>query len=74
MNNLKAGSRVRFTVSGNTNSGSIDKAKFTINNSDVETANKKPSTNEFFVEYQIPANTTQFNVTAKVYHSQLGWF
>ena len=71
---LTAGDVVRFTVSG-TPADQIDKARFTINGvvgSEVTT--KKPSTQEYYTEYTIPAGVTSFTVTAQIHHLTLGWF
>jgi len=71
---LTAGSVVRFTISG-TPAGQIDKARFTINGvlgSEVTT--KKPGTDEYYVEYTIPAGVSSFTVTAQIHHLTLGWF
>ncbi|QQS39008.1 hypothetical protein IPM62_00100 [Candidatus Woesebacteria bacterium] len=72
---LKAGVKVRFAVSGSTNSGSIEKARFTVNGAlKPETNVKKPGTEEFYYEYQIPEDTANFSVKAELFHSELGWF
>ena len=75
LSTLKTGNIVHFTVSGTATSGVIDKAKFTINGiSFGETTNKKPGTDEFYVEYTIPEGVVSFTVDAQIHHSQLGWF
>jgi hypothetical protein len=80
---LSAGDVVRFAVSGSTNTGTIDKAQFTVseivgevteNNLSGEITTKRPGTNEFYYEYTIPANVYSFKVSAKIHHSTLGWF
>jgi hypothetical protein len=72
---LNAGNEVRFAVSGTATSGAFDKAKFTVNGTELgETSLKKPGTEEFYSEYTIPANVTSFTVSAQIHHSELGWF
>lgn len=74
LSSLKAGDRVRFTVSG-TPANKIDKAKFKINgNQKPEVTQKKPGTDEYYDEYTIPAGVTSFTVNAKLHHVTLGWF
>ncbi len=70
---LKAGDKVRFTVTGTTTSGTFDKARFTVNGTlGPETTTTKPSANqEFYYEYTIPAGTTSFTVTSEIHHAQL---
>ncbi|MBN1169143.1 hypothetical protein JXA63_04605 [Candidatus Woesebacteria bacterium] len=72
---LEAGDMIRFSVSGSATEGVIEKARFTINTTAaLETTEKKPSTEEFFIEYEIPEGQLDFNVKGEVYHSTLGWF
>ena len=74
LSNLKKGDTVRFTVSGSTSSGTFDKARFTVNGTSLgETTKKKPGSNEFYVEYIVPAGVTTFTVKGEVHHSQLKW-
>src|SRR3972149_6211544 len=74
LKNLSPGNTVRFAVAGEATSGSFDKARFSLNNSSLgETSNKKPGTQEFYVEYEIPENVTDFQVKGEVHHSELGW-
>ena len=71
---LSAGSVIRFTISG-IPADQIDKARFTINGVlGPETINKKPGTNEYYVEYTIPAGVYSFTITAQIHHLTLGWF
>lgn len=74
--NVKAGEKVRFTVLGSTNTGTYDKARFSINGATPqETTGKRPGTNEFFFEYTIPEGVTSFAVNAQLHHQSLGqWF
>ena len=78
LSNLKAGNTVRFTVSGTTNSGNIDKARFRINSPTWRTVvvAKKPGTNKFYDEYTIPEGVTGFTINAQLHHtsSDIGWF
>lgn len=75
LNNSDPGTKVRFTVSGTTNSGSFDKAKFSVNSVSLgETTLKKPGTNEFYIEYTLATDVTDFTVSAQIHHSELGWF
>lgn len=73
---LKNGDVVRFTVMGTTTNGTVDKARFNINGTQrAETNSKRPGTDEYFDEYTIPINTTNFNVTAQVHHQQTNsWY
>ena len=67
---LKAGDKVRFSVSGSSSSGNFDKAQFTINGTArAEVQSKKPGSEEFYDEFTIPAGVQSFNVTAKVHHA-----
>lgn len=69
LSNLKPGNKVRFTVSGSATSGTLDKARFTVNGVlRAEVTTKRPGTNEFYDEYTIPAGTTTFNVSAQIHH------
>lgn len=75
LNNMKAGDIVRFAVSGTTNAGNFDKARFTINGVQRPEVTQKLGTGEFYDEYVIPANTKNFNVSAQIHHQQLDkWF
>ena len=74
LSSLKAGDVVRFAVGGTTNSGSFDKARFTINGSlRSAVSSQKPGTGEFFDEYTIPDGPVDFTVSAQINHSSLGW-
>lgn len=71
---LTAGDTVRFAVTGTTNQGTFDAAKFTINGTvQPETTNKKPGTDEFYMDYVIPSGTLDFEVEGMIRHSILGW-
>jgi len=73
---LKPGDKIRLAASGTASSGSIDKARFKINNGSwQETATKKSGSNEFYIEYTIPSGVTSFTIEAQVHHNMLGqWF
>lgn len=75
LNNLEAGDMVRFTVSGTTTGGTFDKARFTINGTQRDpVTTKKPGTEEYYDQYEIPDDTYDFSVDAQIHHSSLGWF
>lgn len=75
MQNLKPGDTIRVAVAGSSSSGSFTKARFTINGTlRDEVTSKVSATNEFYDEYTIPEGATGLNISAEVFHSQLGWF
>ena len=75
LSSLVVGDVVRFTVAGTATSGSIDKARFTINESlGAEITAKRPGTDEFFVEYTIPEEVSSFTINAELHHATVGWF
>jgi hypothetical protein len=75
LSSLVVGDVVRFTVAGTATSGSIDKARFTINESlGAEITAKRPGTDEFFVEYTIPEGVSSFTINAEIHHATVGWF
>jgi hypothetical protein len=75
LSNLTQGNVVRFTVSGESESGAFDKARFSVNSVSLgETTLKKPESDEFYIEYTIPEGITSFNVDAQIHHTELGWF
>lgn len=72
---LEEGDVVRFSVAGTTTQGTINRARFSINNATpVETTNLRPGTQEFYYEYTIPAGVTSFSVKAELFHGNAGWF
>jgi len=74
LNSLEAGDVVRFTVSGTTTGGTFDKARFTINGTQRDpVTTKKPGTEEYYDQYEIPDDTYNFSVDAQIHHSSLGW-
>lgn len=71
---LNPGDTVYFTVYGTANNGSFDKARFYVNGSPIgESTNKKPGSEEFYIEYTIPDGVTSFSVKGEVHHTDLGW-
>jgi hypothetical protein len=78
LSSLKAGDTIRFTVSGTTSSGNIDKARFRINSPTWRTdvVAKRPGTNDFYDEYTIPEGVTSFTINAQLHHtsSDVNWF
>ncbi|BCX15042.1 MAG: hypothetical protein KatS3mg088_725 [Patescibacteria group bacterium] len=74
LSQLKPGDKIRFAASGSP-ANKIDKAKFTINGVEtLEISNKKPGSDEFYTEYEIPSGVRSFTVTVKLHHITLGWF
>lgn len=89
LSSLKAGDKIRFVVSGTTNTRGLDKARFTVNGvtrpevtTSVRPENnptfKAPSTDtnavNYYDEYTIPQGVTSFTVQAELHHTTLGWF
>jgi hypothetical protein len=76
LSQLKAGDTVRFAVSGNTNSGAIDMARFTINGTLRAPVTQKNPSGEYYDEYTIPDGTTSFTINAELHHTspEIGWF
>jgi Cys-rich repeat protein len=87
LSNLKAGDKIRLVVGGSASSGTLDKARFTVNGivrpavtTTVRQQNyptfKAPSTStiNYYDEYTIPDGITSFSVQAELHHSTLGWF
>jgi hypothetical protein len=72
---LKPGEVVKFTVAGTATQGVFNKARFKINNGSYgETNQKKPGTEEFYIDYTIPEGVTSFSINAQLHHAELGWF
>ena len=71
----RAGDQLYYCVSGYTNLGSFDRARFTINGTlNPDTTLLRPgSTTDFCQSYRVPASTYVFNVVAKIHHRTLGW-
>lgn len=75
LSQLEEGDVVRFAVFGTASEGTFDMARFSINGAAaVESTDIKPSSQEFYYEYTIPAGEDTFNVSAEIHHSELGWF
>lgn len=72
---LTTGDVVRFSVAGSTTDGSILAARFTINGELRQAVTQiRPGTEEFYDEYEIPEDTTDFSVDVELNHSKIGWF
>lgn len=76
LSQLSSGDIIRLSVIGETDSGSFDKARFTVNGIQrAEVKQQKPGTTEFYDEYVIPEETVDFEVDAEVHHVELNqWF
>ncbi len=75
LESLTPGETIRLAVSGTTNIGFFDKARFIVNGQTLpETSNTKPGTDEFYSEYSIPGDVDNFTIDAELHHSSLGWF
>lgn len=80
LENLKAGDKVIFTISGAASQGTIDKARFIINGKTKPEVTQKtpaeaPVRDEFYYEYTIPEGTASFTINAQLHHSGVaGWF
>lgn len=75
LSQLTKGDVIRFTVSSSTTAGSIDQARFIINDVTREPTNlRKPTTNEFYMEHVITEEAEQLEVKVELYHSTFGWF
>lgn len=72
---LEEGDVVRFSVAGSTTDGSILAARFTINGELRQAVTQvRPGTEEFYDEYEIPEDTTDFSIDVELNHSKVGWF
>jgi hypothetical protein len=76
LSKITAGTIIRFTVLGTANSGTFDKARFTINGEErPEVSSKRPDSDEFYDEYIVPKGVSSFTVSAEVHHAELdAWF
>ncbi len=73
LSQLRSGDKVRFATLGQP-AAEFTKARFRINQGSwQETTTKKPNTDEFYLEYAIPANITNFKIEAEAYHRDQGW-
>jgi len=69
---LRPGDQVYLSVLGS--GAGIDKARFRINGGGwQETTKKKSGTEEFYINYTIPAGINSFNIEAEVHHPTQGW-
>lgn len=74
LSSLEAGDAVRFAVTGQASSGTFSKARFEVNSSSIGESNtQRPSSDEFYIEYEIPEGVSSFTVKGELYHSTLGW-
>lgn len=74
LSDLNTGDVIKFAVSGTTNDGSFDKARFSINGAGpLETSTKRTGTEEYYIEYTIPSGVVDFGVSVQVHHSSLDW-
>ena len=74
LSQLESGDVVRFAINGTASSGSFQKARFTINGTlRPEVTAQRPGSSDYYDEYTIPASQTSFNVSAEIFHSELGW-
>lgn len=71
-----AGDQLYYCVSGYANTGTFDKARFTINGVLYpDTTLLRPgSTADYCYQYKVPANVYSFNVQGEVHNTVLGWF
>lgn len=71
---LKAGDVIRLSVGGSATEGSFSRARFTVNDSLLpETADVRPGTDEYYIEYTIPSGLNQLIIKGEVRHDLLGW-
>lgn len=71
---LEEGDVVRFTIGGITNQGAFEMARFTINGEVTDpVTDKRPGTDEFYIEYEMPEDITDFTIDAELMHSEAGW-
>jgi hypothetical protein len=76
LSSIKPGDTIIFTVQGQTTQGTIDKARFKINNGDYqETSSKKTGTEEYYYQYTVPNTATAMNIEAEVHLVETGsWY
>lgn len=73
LSQLRPGDKVRFATLGQP-AAEFTKARLRVNQGAwQETTIKKPNTDEFYLEYAIPANIANFKIEAEVYHRDQGW-
>lgn len=72
--NLPVGGRVNFCVVGTATGGNFDRARFTVNGTSLgETTTQRPGSQDYCINYTIPASTSTFNVVGDIHHTSLGW-
>jgi hypothetical protein len=75
LSQLTAGDTVFILVTSSTTAGSINQARFTINNKAQDpTTLKKPGTNDLYMQYLIPEEENKLEIKVELYHSTFGWF
>ena len=75
LSQLTANTPIHIAVRGDTTQGQLTKAKFIINGQELETDQKRPGTEEFYLLYQLPEGLTQFNIQAQMFHPDFNqWF
>jgi hypothetical protein len=75
LSTLTSGTVVNFCVSGSVSSGTFSKAQFTINGvQQAETTTLRAGSTDYCQSYTILSTDKTVTVTAKIYHSTLGWF
>jgi hypothetical protein len=71
---LNVNDTVNFCVTGTTDAGDFDRARFTINGDlQAETTDQRPGSSDYCQEYTIPAGVNSFAVTAELHHPVAGW-
>lgn len=72
---LQAGDSVRFAVAGTTQSGSLDKARFRVNEGQWQETTTKNPNGEFYIVFTIPPRNTSFKIEAMIHHQGADrWF
>ena len=75
LNQVAPGDEIIISVTSTTTAGSIEQARFSINNQSQEpTILKRPDTNDLYINYIIPEGANKLEVTVELYHSTFGWF
>ncbi|MBN1169145.1 hypothetical protein JXA63_04615 [Candidatus Woesebacteria bacterium] len=74
-NDLNAGDNIYIAVASITNAGSIEQARFIINNTIQQPTNLiKPESNELYMQYTIPEDVDKLQIEVELKHSTFGWF
>jgi len=75
LSTLKAGDIVRLAATGSGSASDYTAARFTINGTLLpETSLKMTSSNDYYVEYTIPANTSSFDISAQLKAVDGQWY